>query len=182
MLPPRPVRIRASGAFSTIELICALVLLAVLAALAIPKLTRAASYSPDDELRRNLAVLRMAIEMYYDQHGAYPGATAAGGAFGRAGSAAAFVNQLTRYTDAQGRVSDQPGGEFRYGPYLRNGIPPCTLVADPERYRAVILAASGEPANGRGAGAVGWLYDCQTGHISICADGIDARGVRYRDY
>jgi hypothetical protein len=72
--------------------------------------------------------MRNAVEIYYAQHNStYPGAVDILGAAPAddAASATAFVQQLTRYTNASGVVSDDiDRTNFPFGPYIKGGALP----------------------------------------------------------
>ena len=65
-------------AFSLVEMIIVVVIIGILAAIAIPRLSRGASGASDSGVRGNLSVLRNGIELYFYEHGEYPGKNAAG--------------------------------------------------------------------------------------------------------
>jgi general secretion pathway protein G len=169
-------------AFSLVELIVVIVILGVLAAVAIPRFSAGAVNDVESDLRTNLAVLRTAIERYYQDHGAYPGQKSAGTPAAGAGTAAAFIRQLTQYTDAEGHVSGSPSETFCYGPYLQRGVPPC-LVSSPCPSAAIYLVAGPiAPTYREAAAGAGWIYNCETGYIAANSNGVDTRGVRFDLY
>jgi prepilin-type N-terminal cleavage/methylation domain-containing protein len=168
-------------AFSLVELIVVVVILGVLAAMAIPRFSEGATGDAEDDLRADLTVLRTAIELYYQDHGAYPGQRPAG-TTAAARTAAAFIRQVTQYTDAEGRASAAPSETFRYGPYLRRGIPRCPLSSPHPSAGIHLIGASAVPAYEKIAGRAGWVYNCDTGYLAANSDGVDASGVRYDSY
>ena len=172
---------KTSG-FSLIELIVAVVILGVLAALAIPRFSQGAVNQNEADLRTNLAVLRTAIEMYYHDHGAYPAQRPAGAVGAEVGTAAAFIRQLTQYTDAEGQTCATPSDVFRHGPYLRNGVPPCPVSAGHASALVHLIAGEAEPAYDPTAADAGWTYNCETGYIAANSPGEDLLGVRYDSY
>jgi prepilin-type N-terminal cleavage/methylation domain-containing protein len=169
-------------AFSLIELIVAVVILGVLAALAIPRFSQGAVNDSEAELRTNLAVLRTAIEMYYHDHGAYPSQRPAGTVGAEAGTAAAFIRQLTQYTDAEGHARTTSDDMFCYGPYLQNGVPPCPVSAGHPSAVVHLIAGKAEPAYDPFATHAGWIYHYETGYIAANSASTDMRGVRYDSY
>ena len=56
------------GGFSLLELVIVVVIIGVISAIAIPRMTRGASNAGATALRANLAVLRNAIEIYRAEH------------------------------------------------------------------------------------------------------------------
>ena len=150
--------------------------------MAIPRLSQGAVDGDEADLSTSLTVLRTAIELYYDDHRAYPGRNSAGSSAAEAGTAAAFVRQLTVYTDAAGRVSATPGESFRCGPYLRQGVPPCPVAPRSPSAGVWLVSGSAIPAYSETAGNAGWVYNCDTGYVAANSPGVDAHGVRYDRY
>ena len=172
----------AKRALSLVELVVVIAILGIVAALIIPRMTRADVDSAGPVLRERLSVLRTAIELYYHDHGAYPGQRADGTSAGVAGAQAAFIAQLTRYTNADGRVSDKSGPTFCFGPYLQNGIPPCPLGAQAGLSGVYMVGDRFVPAFTADATDAGWIYNFQTGYIAVNADEVDGDNVRFDKY
>lgn len=165
---------------SLLELLVALAVLTLVAALAIPRFSRAAR-GPDVEvvLRDQLQVLRIAIECYYQDHGVYPGQTSDGQ--NPAGSAAAVVNQLTMCSDDGGICGPVRDTRFRWGPYLRDGVPPCAVHDGPAA--AEITVVDGPMLSGfTPATPAGWLYNIATGQIAAHSAATDETGRGYASY
>jgi len=169
-------------AFSLIELVVVVVILGVLAAMAIPQLSQGATNTAESELKTDLAVLRTAIELYYQDHGAYPGQKTAGTLAAGAGTAAAFIRQLTQYSDAEGRVSATFSETFCYGPYLRHGIPPCPVSPAGPRAGIHLIGGPAVPGYTPTARETGWIYNYQTGYIAANSNSTDLDGVCYDAY
>lgn len=153
--------------FSLVELVIVIVIIGVIAAIAIPRVSRGARGAGDSALRSDLAVLRNAIELYASEHnGVFPGANAAGGSYGTAGTADSFKNQLLYYTDANGGVATTKDATHVYGPYLRKQIP--ALPAGTNRGSNDVTVTTTTPA---ASGTTGWVYCYTTGEIiANCAD------------
>ena len=169
-------------ALSLAEFLIAAVILGLLAALTIPRFSRAAD-PPDGAaaLRDDLRVLRVAIERYYLDHDVFPGRYGDGA--NSAGTEAAFVAQLTMYTDAQGRVSDASSPEFQFGPYLRDGVPPACIPPGQAR-SGVHLVGGAMPPTGvpEAPGKAGWVYNYETGQIIVNSTATDSTGRSYAAY
>lgn len=168
-------------AISLVELIVVVVILGVVAALAIPRFSRGAVNPGEADLKTDLAVLRTAIEMYFHDHGAFPGQRPAGAKGAEAGTAAAFVRQLTEYTNADGWASATPEARFCYGPYLRDGVPRCPVSEGGVSAGVHVIGGEAVPGYAPGIEA-GWIYNRETGYISANAPGVDTQGVRYDSY
>lgn len=131
------VRSKTMG-FTLVELLVVVVILGILVAAVVPQFTDHTNDARLATIDRDLTEVRAAIERYYQEHRAYPGAVdPASGTAPAADPDQAFVQQLTTYTDASGRVSPTRSAVFRYGPYLRHSQLPVnpfrgdnTLVAD----------------------------------------------------
>lgn len=158
-------RPRLQDGFTLVELLIVVVILGVLAAIAIPQFSASTDDSKAAALDATLSNLRTAIELYYQQHGSYPSAVAAGGAFGAINTEAAFRDQLVNYTSAAGAASTTKDATYKYGPYLKKS----TIPADPIKNVATVevittgtlgmTATSGDPG--------GWKFDNKTGQLIV---------------
>ena len=102
-------------AFSLVELVIVIVIIGVISAIAIPRLTRGATNAGAAALKQDLATMRNAVELYRAEHdGKFPT------------SEATLADQLTKYTKADGtgaQTTVDVGNGIIYGPYLK-AIPP----------------------------------------------------------
>ena len=131
--------------FTLVELLIVAIILAILAAIVVPQFASSTDDAEAAALRSNLAGIRSAIDLYYQQHGStFPGAVAATGGTCTGGTAgagaldtrAAFADQLKYYSNAAGQtcsIRDVPAGgvvEFPFGPYIKGDVPanPVTSV------------------------------------------------------
>jgi general secretion pathway protein G len=135
-------------AFSLIELVIVLAILAVITAIAIPRFTRGAEGADDVGVQGDLSVLRNALEFYKLDHGAYP-------------VLASISTQLTGQTDAAGDA----GTDF--GPYLVS-VPKLKVGAN-KGLNAIGAAATAPPTVE--VATVGWQYHATTGSIYANATG-----------
>jgi prepilin-type N-terminal cleavage/methylation domain-containing protein len=166
---------------SLIEIILAVVILGLVAALTIPRLSSAA-VAPDGTalLREHLKVLRVAIERYYQDHGVFPGQSADGAHAG--GTAATVIAQLTQYSDAAGIVTDTPDEAHPFGPYLREEFPACPVPPHVGARGVHVTAASAAPPLAPADVECGWSYNCETGQIAPNSAALDAAGRSYCNY
>lgn len=151
--------LRRRGAFTLIEVLIVVVIMAVLAATIIPQFSTSTRDAQDGSLKFNLSSLRTQIELYKLQHGAYPGAT--------------IVNQLTLKTDKSGATGT--GATHVYGPYVFGGFPtnPVNGLATVN----VVTTATVTPGNTHG-----YIYSSATGEIRADNTGNDGAGVAYSTY
>ena len=160
-------RFMRTRGFSLLELVIVVVIIGIIAAIAIPRMSRGTAGAADSAVTGDLAVLRNAIDLFAAEHdGKFP-------------TAAAFVTQLTEYTDDT--ITSAPvvtkDKDHPFGPYLR-GVP--KLPVGVNKGSTIITGAG--PA-GATVGA-GWWYDETTGKIyaNCPATEVDSQGVKYSDY
>lgn len=146
--------------FSLVELVIVIVILGVIAAIAIPRISSGSKNAGEAALRANLQSIRNAIDWYASDHGGtFPGS---------GGTATEFINQLTQYSNAAGGVSASLNATTHpFGPYLRNGIPKLPVGATNIGKSDVTIAASPAaiPAATITAATTGWVYNPTTGEI-----------------
>lgn len=171
---------RKRNAFSLVELIVVVVIIGILAAIAIPRFSRGAAGAGDSSLKANLNVLRNAIELYYYEHGEYPGEN--GDGTNAAGSEEAFLAQLMQFSDEDGNVNAQRSGAYRFGPYLRTGVPACPVAPRLGETGVSMVSGTTAPAYDNTATDAGWVYNYNTGDICVNSDETDEDSVSYDEY
>ncbi len=93
-----------------VEVLIVVVILAIIAGLVFPELSTATEEARLTALEANLNHVRKQVALYRLQHR-------------DTSPTAAFVNQMTRYTNTAGEVADAKSEEHRFGPYLTS-LPP----------------------------------------------------------
>jgi len=136
-------------AFTLVEVLIVVVILAILAGTVIPQFTASSDDAKDSAALYNLHTLRAQIELYKVQHGGTPPALASG-----------TLAQLTSATDATG-ATGSPGPTYPFGPYLASGIP-----ANPLTGVATVTTLATAPPTAETA-TNGWLYQETTGQIYL---------------
>ena len=165
--------------FSLVELVIVVVILGIIAAIAIPRVSSSSKTAGDSALRANLPTLRNAIDWYYAEHNnTFPGDVAAGGAFGAADSEDALVNQLTKFTSPAGIVSATKDATHNLGPYLRGSFPGVPVGTN-AKVATVTVVTDGDPLTGDEATGTGWKYDSTTGQIIANTDELGIAGGAY---
>ena len=136
-------RNRLRIAFTLIEVLIVVIIMAVLAATVIPQFSSSTRDAKDSSLDFNLRTIQSQIETYTIHHlGDWP-------------SFADFETQMTEATNVDGGTT----GDTPYGPYMRE------LPSNPFSGSSVIVAvavAGTDPA-AVVAGGAGWQYDETTG-------------------
>jgi general secretion pathway protein G len=127
---------------SLLELIIVLVLIAIVAAIAIPRFVDASDEAAESALAKDLRMVREQIELFKLQHdGILPGQDGKD-----------IVEQLTGKTDVNGNVA----ADGDHGPYMR--IFPTNPFTDTD----TIESGTGTP----GGGQTAWYYHTGTGKFS----------------
>lgn len=168
----------AAAGFTLIELLIVVIILAIISAIAIPQFSAATSDAQQSAADANLAAVRNAIELYRAQHAgnAYPGVkTASGGSCttggkGNAGTEEAFKAQLQYPSNKDGQTCALADAEYRYGPYLRQGIPNNPFTDK----NSVRVEDEGTALSATETGK-SWAYDMKSGEFILDAK-VEAAG------
>ncbi|MDO6460693.1 type II secretion system protein [Granulosicoccaceae sp. 1_MG-2023] len=155
----KPVKRAGNAGFTLVELLIVVIILAVLASVAVPQFSSSTDDAKEAALDSTLAELRTAIELYYHQHGEYPGANSDGS--NGPNSQGAFVSQLTRYTDDDGLAFDTKSDDNKYGPYLKK----LSMPANPIDGKSVVTINTSGALNATGDGSGGWWFDTVSGKL-----------------
>jgi general secretion pathway protein G len=171
----QPIRNAIQQGFTLVELLIVVIILALLAAIVVPQFASSTDDAKVASLDTTLSNIRAAIDLYYQQHGEYPGELTAvdatctatdGLGVGGAGvtGAQAFLDQMSLYSNAAGGTCSVKDAVFEFGPYLKkNTLPdnPITAVGSAIAEFVVVNAGdilmAGDAANG------GWKYDILAG-------------------
>ncbi|MDH3221210.1 MAG: prepilin-type N-terminal cleavage/methylation domain-containing protein [Gammaproteobacteria bacterium] len=167
----QPLRNTIEKGFTLVELLIVVIILALLAAIVVPQFASSTDDAKLASLDTTLGNIRSAVDLYYQQHGEYPGELTAvdaactgtaGTGTGGAGAqgAQAFLDQMSLYTDADGGACSVKDANFQFGPYLKkNTLPPnpITAVSTLEVINTGDLLMAGTGAN------LGWKYDYVVG-------------------
>lgn len=158
---PRTIRVRKHGkgrarkpladsrrAFSLAELVMVVIIIGLISAIAVPRISRAAYASRATALQGSLVNVRKAIDAYYAEHSRYPGQHPVSGV----PDGTYFVNQLVQYSDENGNTSATYGGAFKFGPYLRAPFP-----ANPSNGLRTVHVKATPTSAGLAVGSVGWV-------------------------
>lgn len=166
------------NAFSMVELVIVIVILGIIAAIAIPRIRSGSKNASEAALHANLATIRNAIDWYYGEHKqTFPGAKQ-DGLGNTAGSAEAFVNQLTMYTDADGNASPDKDAAYPYGPYIRGSFPKLPVGTNTGNSDVTVNALATPLVSNAGDGT-GWVYSTATGQVIANADETGNDGTTY---
>jgi prepilin-type N-terminal cleavage/methylation domain-containing protein len=135
------------NAFTLIEVLIVVIIMAVLAATIIPQFSSSTTDAKQSSLKFNLHTIRSQIEMYKVHHLNVPPALAS------------FENQMTKTTNAAGVVGT--GTAFPYGPYFQGSVP-VNPFNNLNTLKAT-TAVNETEAKAAVDGTTGWLYNATTG-------------------
>ena len=174
----------AAAGFTLIELLIVVIILAIISAIAIPQFSSATKDAQMSALDANLATMRNSIEQYRAQHSGftYPGTNASStgenctGAkgTGAAGTEQALKDQMQFASNAKGETCTVADNTYRYGPYLRQGIP----LEPINNIGTIVVTTTGTIAAPAAAGT-GWAYDAKSGQFIMNSNVVDPNGKAY---
>jgi prepilin-type N-terminal cleavage/methylation domain-containing protein len=172
--------------FTLVELLIVAIILAILAAIIIPQFASTTVDAQEAALRSNVSAMRSAIDLYRQQHGAYPGANAATGGTcsgtagtGVAGTQQAMEDQLTRYSNTLGQSCSVPDAGFTFGPYVQDDDLPANQISGSNVIAIVNTGDLEMTADGPG---LGWKYDSAAGKFIVNDTNNDSQGVPFISY
>ncbi len=121
---------RDQKGFTLIEMIIVVIIMGILAAVIIPRISMSTDDAKLSTLKTDLSHMRSSIEIYYAQHNnTYPGLKKTNGTGDATANdteaATAFVNQLTLYSEASGKTDTDKANLTApiFGPYIRGNLP-----------------------------------------------------------
>ena len=143
------------GAFTLIEVLIVVVIMAVLAATIIPQFSTSTKDARESSQKFNLQSLRTQLELYKVQHG------------GALPTGTNNLEQLTKATDSTGAVSTTGlvDSTHPFGPYVANALP-AQPFSGLNTVKLDTGAAGTAPTATAGVGG-GWIYRAATGEIWI---------------
>ena len=180
----QPIRKAIQQGFTLVELLIVVIILALLAAIVVPQFASSTDDAKLASLDTTLSNVRAAIDLYYQQHGEYPGALTAvdaactattGTGTGGAGAQGeqAFLDQMSLYTDSDGGACSVKDANFQYGPYLKKNTMPDNPITASNAFE--VIATGDILMAGTGAN-LGWKFDINAGKF-IANDTTDMDGA-----
>ena len=174
MLKQTAIKQQIMKGFTLVELLIVVIILAILAAIVVPQFASSTDDAKLSSLDTTLANMRSAIDLYYQQHGKYPGAVVSSGGTCDSGvadatgttanSKEAFIAQLTRYTNAAGNACTGTGANYKYGPYLKKDVLPQNAITQKNAITVISTGTLGMVSSLTDASG-GWKFDTVTGQF-----------------
>ena len=132
-------------AFTLVEILIVVVLLAILAATIVPQFGTSTKDAADSTGAFNLQQLRAQISLYKVEHAGVPPTT---------------LDKLTLRTNVSGASGSDPA-TYPFGPYLLR------LPENPANQQTGVEAISSYPPTAVGASTAGWLYHPASGNVFL---------------
>jgi prepilin-type N-terminal cleavage/methylation domain-containing protein len=149
--------------FTLIEMLVVVIILGILAMIIVPQISVSTDDARLNSLQTNMNSIRSAIEVYAAQHAnRYPGlyreTDGTTASVSNAEAKAAFLAQLTQFTDINGMVSGTKTATFKYGPYLKTGSLPLNSFNENSDVVVDFAQADITAARTVSGGVEGWQY------------------------
>ena len=171
---------RDQKGFTLIEMIIVVIIMGILAAVIIPRISMTTDQARLNTLKTNLTAMRSSVEIYVAQHdGAYPGARKNDGTANPTANDAitAFTEQLTQYTEFDGTVSATKTADAKYGPYIKGGALPTNPFNDSNAVVCDITTTNITTRDWDGTGTAGWHFYTKTGVLVANDSAAHATGL-----
>ena len=172
-------RRRVARGFTLVEILIVVVILGILATIVVPQMSGASKEARENSLKDDLRYLRIQLQVFKAQHAdlapGYPG-----GVPSATPTEAAFLQQMTMYSNEKGATNATATSVYKLGPYVShmpdnpiNGLSSIKMIDN-----ATPLPAP-NPAEEQ---TYGWIYKPATQEIIANSTGTDASGTPYSKY
>jgi general secretion pathway protein G len=157
---------RQKPAFTLVEILIVVIILGILAAIVVPRMSDFTTEATETNLKENLSKIRAHLQVYRNEHASFPDPTL-------------LADQLTKFTDFQGNVSTSRTTQCHYGPYIEQ-MPPNPI----SKQASIRAAAAPTEAAPPGDIDAGWWYNPTIGIfcVDLTPTHVDSDGVPYSTY
>ena len=163
-------------AFTLVEMLIVVVMLALIAAIVMPQFSNASATARTSMLMDDLRVLRTQVEVFKGQHrGVAPGYPDCDPT--QEPTEAVFIAHMTQSSNESGQTRPLGTAGYRYGPYFRE------IPQDPVNGKSSVkVIGNGQAAPSDSDDAYGWLYQPESMTFKAACAGKDDGGRRLVDY
>ena len=151
------------------------VILGILAAIVVPQMSGASESARENTLKDITRYLRSAVVTYRAQHLDVPPGYPAGSTSATPTSAA-FIDQMTLYTDEYGNTNAAFTSVYKYGPYLSK------MPANPMSNLATVTTVGSGGSIPAADNTTGWFYKPDTQEVMPNTTGNDTAGTAFTSY
>jgi type II secretory pathway pseudopilin PulG len=167
---------RIVGAFTLVEILIVVVLLAILALVIIPMVSGSVTSARESAVAHDLNMLRRYVLIYTAQHlevaPGYPD-----GDRTQPPTEQAFVDQITLSSNASGQTAPVKTPGFPRGPYMQ------MIPVNPLNHKSTVqVLADGDAFPANGDDSHGWIYKPTIAEVRADCGASDENGKRYYDY
>jgi len=163
-------------AFTLVEILIVVVLLAILALVVLPMVSGSAISARESAIAHDLNMLRRYVLIYTAQHLEVPPGYPDGDTT-QAPTEQAFIEQITMSSDPNGQTAPVGTPGFERGPYLMR------IPVNPLNHKSTVqVLGDGDAFPANGDGSHGWIYKASTSEVRTDCGGTDDRGKPYYDY
>ena len=167
---------RKDKAFTLVEILIVVVILAVLALVVIPMVSGSVTSAKESAIAHDLNMLRRYVLIYAAQHREVPPGYPNGDRT-QTPTEQAFVEQITMSSDNDGQTAAIGTPGFPRGPYMQR------LPVNPLNHKDTIqVLDDGAAFPPNGDDSHGWVYKPATAEVRADSGVTDASGKRYYDY
>ncbi len=161
--------------FTLVELLIVIVIIAILAAVAIPNFTHSAEDAKASSMQANLSVLRTSLELYKLQHnGTYPGYPNGAGD----PTATLYTDQMVMASQIDHDTAEVGTAGYPFGPYVRKQLP----VNPVNNLNTIKVLVDTTAFPTTPDGTTGWIYKPLDGKIRPNCSGSAPSGTNWFDF
>jgi len=167
---------RKKRAFTLVEILIVVVLLAILALVVLPMVSGSVISARESALAHDLQMLRRYVLIYTAQHLEVPPGYPDGDKT-QAPTEQAFIDQIMLSSNASGQTAPIGTPGFPRGPYLMK------MPVNPLNHKSTVeVLADGAAFPANADGSHGWIYKPETAEVRSDFGGTDDSGKSYYGY
>jgi prepilin-type N-terminal cleavage/methylation domain-containing protein len=167
---------RNKRAFTLVEILIVVVLLAILALVVLPMVSGSVISARESALAHDLSMLRRYVLIYTAQHLEVPPGYPDGDRT-QAPTEQAFIDQIMLSSNANGQTAAIGTPGFPRGPYLMK------IPVNPLNHKSTVqVLGDGAAFPANADGSHGWIYKPETAEVRSDFGGTDDNGRQYYDY